>query len=138
MGLSMFALGTFFYIQEFYEDPTIAESIGWLPLTSLLIYVSAFCIGIGTVSWILIGELLPAKVRGLGGSVAASTSWLSSFVITKTFIDIQRSLTRAGSFWFFGGFCVLGVLFGTFVLPETKGKSPEDVQKHFGIKSSTL
>ena len=110
IGLSMFALGTFFYIQEFYEDPTIAESIGWLPLTSLLIYVSAFCIGIGgTVSWILIGELLPAKVRGLGGSVAASTSWLRSFFITKTFIDIQRSLTRAGSFWFFGGFCIFGV-----------------------------
>lgn len=137
MGLSIFALGAFFFVQEFHEDSKISESISWFPVVTLLFFCFSFNAGIGTISWVLIVELLPAKVRGLGGSVAASTSCLSSFVITKTFIDLQRKLTKAGSFWFFGGFCFLGVLFGVLILPETKGKTPEDVQKHFVNKLPT-
>lgn len=56
----MFALGAFFYIQD--HDPETAESLGWLPLTSLIIYIAAFGIGAGPIPFMMFTEILPAKV----------------------------------------------------------------------------
>ena len=60
MGASMFALGAFFYIQE--NDPETAKTLGWLPLTSLIIFIGAFGIGAGPIPWLMFAEVLPAKV----------------------------------------------------------------------------
>ncbi len=134
MCVCMFALGTFFFIQDTYEDPTVAESLGWLPLTSLILFIAAFGIGAGPIPWLMFGEILPAKVKGPGASAASFTNWFLAFIITLTFVDIQNAITPAGAFWMFGGFLVLAVLFSIFILPETKGRTPEDIQRHFGIK----
>jgi SP family facilitated glucose transporter-like MFS transporter 8 len=135
MCISMFALGTFFYIQA--NDPETAKSLGWLPLTSLILFIATFAIGAGPMPWLLTGEILPAKVKAPATSIATFTNWFLAFIVTKTFVDIQAGLTKAGSFWLFGGFCVLGVLFSIFALPETKDKTPEEIQAFFGIKPMT-
>lgn len=84
----------------------------------------------------MFGEILPAKIRGPGGSAASFTNWFLAFLITLTFADIQAALTQAGSFWMFSIFCALAVLFCVFLLPETKGKTPEQVAAFFGIKAA--
>ncbi len=132
MCVAMAALGAFFFVLD--TDPEGAESLGWLPLTSLILFIAAFAIGAGPIPWMMFGEILPAKVKGPGASAASFTNWFLAFIITLTFVDIQEAITPAGAFWMFGGFLVIAVLFSVFFLPETKGKTPEDIQRHFGIK----
>lgn len=131
--ISMMALGSFFYIKyETNPSPEQLASLGWLPLTSLILFIAAFGIGLGPMPWAMFGEILPAKVKAPGSSVASFTNWFLAFIVTLTFVDIQEAIGEAGSFWMFGGFCFLGVFFTIFVLPETKGKSPEQIAAFFG------
>ena len=136
MCISMVALGTYFYLKE--ETDTDVSSLGWLPLTSLIVFIAAFSIGAGPVPWIMFGEILPAKVKATGSSLASFTNWLVAFIVTLTFVDIQDAIGSSGVFWMFGGFCVAGTLFTFFYLPETKGKNPEQIQAFFGIHSVSV
>lgn len=132
MSLSLAGLGAFFYLKENSQtDPAIIESLSWLPLVSLILFIAAFGIGAGPVPWLMTGEVLPAKIKGPGVSIAVFTNWFLAFVVTKSFVNIQEALTSAGAFWMFGGFCVMGTLFGLFLLPETKGKTQEEIQAFF-------
>jgi len=131
-AISIVALGAFFYIQD--TDPETAESIGWLPLASLMIYIGSFAIGSGPIPWIMTGEIVPRKVKSLGVSLATLTNWGFAFIVSKTFVNLRDAITTAGSFWLFGGMCALGFLFSVFLLPETKDKTPEEIQAFFGTK----
>ena len=131
MCISMVALGTYFYLKE--QTDTDISSLGWLPLTSLILFIAAFGIGAGPMPWLMFGEILPARVKAPGSSVASFTNWFLAFIVTLTFVDIQDAIGSSGAFWMFGGFCVLGVFFTIFLLPETKGKTPEQIQAFFGI-----
>uniref|UniRef100_A0A0P5PFR2 Putative Solute carrier family 2, facilitated glucose transporter member n=1 Tax=Daphnia magna TaxID=35525 RepID=A0A0P5PFR2_9CRUS len=132
MCLSLAGLGAFFYLKENSQtDPAIIKSLSWLPLVSLILFIAAFGIGAGPVPWLMTGEVLPAKIKGPGVSIAVFTNWFLAFVVTKSFVNIQEALTSAGAFWMFGGFCVMGTLFGLFLLPETKGKTQEEIQAFF-------
>ncbi len=132
MSISLFALGAFFYVKENpSSDPAVIDSLGWLPLFSLILFIAAFGIGAGPVPWLMSSEILPAKVKGPGVSIATFTNWFLAFLVTKTFASIQETLTSAGAFWLFGTCCIFGALFGLFILPETKGKSPEEIQSLF-------
>lgn len=132
MCLSLVGLGTFFYLKENHStDPALIESLSWLPLVSLIVFIGAFGIGAGPVPWLMTGEVLPAKIKGPGTSITVFTNWLLAFVVTKSFVNIQEALTSAGAFWMFGGFCVIGTLFGLFFVPETKGKTQEEIQAFF-------
>lgn len=143
MCISMFALGAFFFIKEQCENELEATpasdcqqqvtALGWLPLTSLILFIATFAVGAGPMPWLMFGEILPARVKGPGGSVASFTNWFLAFIVTLTFVDIQEAIGSSGAFWMFGGFCVLGIFFTLFLLPETKGKTPEQIQAFFGI-----
>ena len=144
MTISMFALGAFFFIKEDCEKTleSTPESdcqqqvtaLGWLPLTSLILFIATFAIGAGPMPWLMFSEILPAKVKGPGSSAASFTNWFLAFIVTLTFVDIQDAIGSSGAFWMFGSFCILGILFTIFLLPETKGKSPEQIQAFFGIQ----
>lgn len=128
--LSLCVLGGYLFILE--NDPDTAESLKWLPLVSLIVFVAGVGTGLVPLSWLISNELLPSRFRGPGYSIVCFASYMSSFIVTKTFVDLQRAFgTDAGAFWFYGGFCALAVLFGIFILPETKGKSPEEIQALF-------
>jgi MFS family permease len=143
MCISMFALGAFFFVKE--ECIKTLEStpgsdceqqvtaLGWLPLTSLILFIATFAIGAGPMPWLMVSEILPAKVKAPGSSAAAFTNWFLAFIVTLIFLDIQNAIGSSGAFWMFGCFCILGILFTIFLLPETKGKSPEQIQAFFGI-----
>jgi len=131
-GVSMFVLGAYFYIKQ--TDEETAATITWLPLVSLIVFNSGFAFGSGPIPWIMNVELVPSKVKGFGVSLAALINWFLAFVVSKTFVNIETGLTKAGTFWLFGCFGVLGVLFSIFLLPETKGKTPEEIQDFFKTK----
>lgn len=128
--LSMAALGAHFYILA--NDPSTAKSLGWLPLASLIVFLFGLGLGLGPLAWLISSEVLPAKIRGQGSSIAALTNTGFAFIVTKTFIDIQRAVTTAGAFWFYAGVSFFGFLFAFFILPETKDKSQQEIEIIFG------
>lgn len=85
MIISLFTLGGFFYCKA--SGMSITE-VGWLPLASFVIYVVGFSLGFGPIPWLMMGEILPAKIRGSAASVATAFNWTCTFIVTKTFRDM--------------------------------------------------
>ncbi|CRK96410.1 CLUMA_CG009826, isoform B [Clunio marinus] len=126
MIITLMTLGTFFYYKNIGGE---ISSIGWLPLAAFVIFVIGFSLGFGPIPWLMMGEILPAKIRGSAASVATAFNWACTFVVTKTFTDIIGVIGTHGAFWFFGSVCVVGLFFVIFYVPETQGKSLEDIER---------
>ncbi|XP_032310735.1 facilitated trehalose transporter Tret1-2 homolog isoform X2 [Drosophila ananassae] len=127
MAVATTAIGVYFYLQS--QDPTQVESLGWLPVASLCIFIIMFSMGYGPVPWLMMGELFATDIKGFAGSLAGTSNWLLAFVVTKTFDDLNNGLGIGGTFWLFAGLTVLGVFFVFFAVPETKGKSLNEIQQ---------
>ncbi|XP_067008375.2 facilitated trehalose transporter Tret1 [Anabrus simplex] len=131
MIISLTILGIFFYLRTL-EDPFIdVSSYGWVPLVSFVVFVIGFSLGYGPVPWLMMGEILPARIRGPAASLATSFNWACTFIVTKTFADLLETLGPHGAFWLFGSVCFISLFFVFFCVPETQGKSLEDIEKRF-------
>lgn len=126
----MFALGIFFY-QIDPESSQAITSLNWLPLTSMMVFFAAIGFGLGPLPWLVSSEVLPAKFRGPGSSIVAFSNFAGSFIVTKTFVDLQRLMTHAGVFWFYAGISFVGILFALFLMPETKDRTSDQIQAYF-------
>lgn len=85
MIVSLATLGGYFYAMAHDAD---VSTLGWLPLASLMVFVLCFSLGFGPIPWLMMGEILPAKIRGTAASVATAFNWSCTFIVTKTFQDI--------------------------------------------------
>ena len=127
MTLTLIALGVFFFIQD--SDPQTAANIGWLPLTSLCIYIVAFALGFGPIPWLIVSEVLSKEINAIFGPICCAFNWFLAFLITLTFTPISNAIGIGTTFWIFSGLSILGILFVYFVIPETKGKSMTNIQR---------
>lgn len=103
------------------------EAPPWVALAALSLYVTAFASGMGPVPWIIVGEIFPVEVAGVASAMATSVGWVSSFVVCVGFRHLQATVGIGGAFLFFSMPCFACTLFVTALLPETKGKSIEEV-----------
>ena len=126
MSLTLFALGAFFYIQS--VDEEAAESLGWLPLTSLCIYILAFPCGYGGIPWLVTSEVAPKKMKAFCGPIVGFFCWSFAFLITLSFTNITESFGSGPTFWIFAIGSVVGAFFTYFVVPETKGKTLAEIE----------
>lgn len=144
MALSCLALGSYYHATVHpstagFSSPVSsgeltspsAPDLSWLALASLVCYVLAFSLGWGPIPMLLMSEIFPAKARGAASAVASLTNWLVAFWITKEFASLQETLGMDGAFWFFGMFCLAAVVYVWYAVPETKGKSLEDIELYF-------
>ncbi|KAI4491219.1 hypothetical protein M0802_010315 [Mischocyttarus mexicanus] len=128
------ALGLYFYLQK-YEDKEVAESIAMLPVISLVIFIATYCIGWGPLPWAVMGEMFAPDVKSKASGITVSMCWLLAFFITKFASDITSAFGNHTTYWMFGVFCLISVLFTIFILPETKGKSLKEIQDELnGVK----
>jgi len=74
-------------------------------------------------------DTFPNRICGAAMSIAVSALWIACFALTYSFPFLNRSLGNAGTFWIYGGICILGFLFIKARLPETKGKSLEEIER---------
>jgi MFS family permease len=81
------------------------------------------------VTWVVISEIFPNRIRGAAMSVAVTSLWIACFILTYTFPILNAGLGSAGTFWLYAAICVAGFLFILRKLPETKGKSLEDIER---------
>ncbi|XP_068974263.1 facilitated trehalose transporter Tret1-like isoform X2 [Bombus flavifrons] len=128
MCLTLFTFGTFFYVKAAGVDVT---AFGWIPLMSLIVYVIGFSLGFGPIPWLMMGEILPVKIRGSAASVATAFNWSCTFIVTKTYEDIVSVIGPYGTFWMFGTIVLVGFVFVIVSVPETRGRSLEEIEKRF-------
>jgi sugar porter (SP) family MFS transporter len=107
------------------------ELKGLLMLLSVLIGISIYAMTLAPTTWVVLSEIFPNKVRGIAMSIATLALWSGCFVITYLFPVLNKWAGASGSFWTFGVICVIGFLFIKKYLPETKGKSLEEIEQSF-------
>lgn len=131
-------LGVFRIYFNLKTIPTLDLSLySWIPLVSLVVYVLGFSFGFGPVPWIMMGEILPAKFRGRAASVATSSNWIFTFLVTATFPLLRAFLGSYRVFGFFGFGCIFGLIFTKMFVSETKGHSLEDIENQLAEDSLT-
>ena len=124
MGISMLALGFSFFFNQ----------MGILPLIFMLTYTAAFAMSWGPVAWVLLSEIFPNSIRG-AMSIAVASMWIANLVISWTFPIMNESslLTKVFnhgfSYWIYGVMGILATWFVIRLVPETKGKTLEEIEK---------
>jgi sugar porter (SP) family MFS transporter len=109
----------------------LSGSLGWIAEISLMLYVGAFAIGLGPVFWLLISEIYPLKIRGVAMSVATSANWGANLFVALTFLTLIQATGKSSTFWLYGLVGIAAWLFTWFYVPETKGRSLEDIESHW-------
>ena len=95
------------------------------------LFIACFAIGIGGTGWLLQGEVFPTAIRGRAGGIGAAVDWLANYALVILFPVLQVGIGLGWVMVIFAGLCVVGVVFVYRFLPETKGKSVEDIAKLF-------
>ena len=110
-------------------------TMGSYVIVYLIGFIAFFAFSQGAVIWVFISEIFPNSVRSQGGALGSFTHWIMAFIISLTFPVIVESSPKGGfySFIFYSVMMLLNLIFTWRVLPETKGKSLEDIQKQLGI-----
>jgi sugar porter (SP) family MFS transporter len=105
-------------------------SVTGLPVLLLVLSaIACYSMSLAPVTWVVISEIFPNRIRGAAMSVAVSALWLACFLLTFTFPLLNARLGPAGTFWLYAAICVLGFVFIFYKLPETKNKSLEQIER---------
>jgi len=94
--------------------------------------IACFAMSLAPVTWVVISEIFPSRIRGGAVSIAVTALWSACFVLTYTFPFLNHALGASGTFWIYAGICALGFVYLVFRLPETKGKSLEAIEQSWG------
>lgn len=128
MAIGHTIFGVYFYIKE--NTNQSVESFSWVPIVLLVAFITSYNSGCGVLPYTFTGEIFPSKVRSKAVATAFFVNSGAAFLVSLLFKTMTGSvLGNAGTFWIFGGFCVLGLMFVITLLPETKGKSVEQIHK---------
>ncbi|EJF99078.1 sugar porter family MFS transporter [Flavobacterium sp. F52] len=101
-----------------------------LPLLLLvLLAIAIYAMSLAPITWVILSEIFPNRIRGVAMSVATFALWIASALLVQTFPIFNEYLGTSGTFWIYGIICALGSLFVLKKLPETKNKSLEEIEK---------
>lgn len=102
-----------------------------LAMGSLFLFVAFFAVGIGVMGWLITSELYPQSIRGSAMSLPTMAHWASNLVVSLLFLSILENIGPSLTFWVFAVVGILGFLFCSAFVPETKGLSLEDIERHW-------
>jgi sugar porter (SP) family MFS transporter len=101
-----------------------------LPMLLLVLgAIACYSMSLAPVTWVVISEVFPNRIRGAAMSVAVAALWVACFILTATFPLLNQALGAAGTFWLYGAICFAGLGYIFLKLPETKGKTLEEIEK---------
>mmetsp|Transcript_6261 Transcript_6261/g.6151 ORF Transcript_6261/g.6151 Transcript_6261/m.6151 type:complete len:300 (+) Transcript_6261:522-1421(+) len=125
MVFFLLCLGTSFIFITFLDA---GEVVQYLAVFSLLVYILSFSVGMGTCPWIVNSEIFPLNLRSAANSASTTANWVSNFIVSMTFASaISFAAGRVGVWVVLAGFGVLSWFWVYRLLPETKGKSLEEI-----------
>ncbi len=104
--------------------------VAGLPLLIFtLAAIGCYAMSLAPVTWVLISEIFPNRIRGAAVSIAVSALWIASFILTFTFPVILHAIGSAATFWLYAGICFIGFIFIWRRVPETKGRTLEQLEQ---------
>ena len=118
MAIGMFAISGLAYF----------EIIGVSTLVFIIIYTASFMMSWGPICWVYISELFPNKIRGQSVAIAVAFQWLANFIISSTYPGMMQ-FSSAFTYGFYAAMAVLSAIFVWKMVPETKGKTLEQIEK---------
>lgn len=133
MGISLLAMGLAAY----------AQTTGLWMLFFILSYIACFALSVGPVTWVILSEIFPTRIRGRAMAMATVCLWVANYIISQTFpmMDgnpwLLEKFHHAFPFWLYGVFCVVLLVFVSRFVPETKGKTLEEIEKQWSKKENT-
>jgi MFS transporter, SP family, galactose:H+ symporter len=102
--------------------------LAWVAVASVAAFVGFFAIGLGPVFWLLIAEIFPLAVRGRAMSLATVANWSFNLIVSATFLNLVGAVGSAGAFLVYGVLSLVALVFIALVVPETKGRSLEQIE----------
>jgi sugar porter (SP) family MFS transporter len=102
--------------------------ISWVTLAGLMLYIASFAVSFGPVLWVMLPEIFPLNARGTGTGVSALSNWGANFVVAQAFLPLVALIGRSAVFWILAAICIVAALFIQFLVPETKGRSLEQIE----------
>jgi sugar porter (SP) family MFS transporter len=149
MMLALATLAAFFFFKD-----DLGDNLKWVTVGTVLIYIMFFAISLGPLGWLIISEIFPLKIRGVGMSIGALSNWFFNGVVAFTFLKlawlftgdgmeitktvikdgqevVQTDPNPAGAFFLYALIAVLGLIWGYKFIPETKGVTLEKIEKHW-------
>merc|ERR1712126_41720 len=118
-------------IPDILVSPTTVDNIGFLPLVSLMVFIAAFSLGFGPIPWILNVELIPPEARAISSSLATSFNWIISFLVAQFIPTIGDAIGASSCYFIFSAIALLGTIFIIIFVPETKGKTEDEIKLIF-------
>lgn len=122
MAVSLFILAIAFHSPNH-------SSLKWISLGSMFLYIACFAISLGPIMWLMITEIYPLKVRGVGCSLATAANWGSNMFVALTFLTLVDALGASGAFMSYGVISILGIFFIYYLVPETKHVTLEQIEE---------
>jgi sugar porter (SP) family MFS transporter len=136
MGMSLMAMGV---MAQTLTDPTVSS--GWM-LFFILLYIGCFSLSVGPVTWVILAEIFPTAVRGRALGLATCFLWIADYAVTQTFPMMDAKGTwfvehfhHAFPFYTYAVFCVMLLMVVWRFVPETKGRSLEEIQQNWSRAS---
>jgi SP family xylose:H+ symportor-like MFS transporter len=127
MGVCLIAMGLAAYRQ----------TTGLWMLLFILGYIACFALSVGPVTWVILSEIFPTRVRGRAMAIATVCLWVANYIVSQTFPMMDENpwlvatFRRGFPFWLYGAFCIVLLFFVRAYVPETKGKSLEQIERHW-------
>jgi SP family facilitated glucose transporter-like MFS transporter 8 len=125
MAVCHLLLAVHFYLNQNGGD---LRNFGWLPLICVATFIAGFNIWFGPLLWVMMAELLPNESKNWTSGLAGSVNWILVFAVTNLYGMMIEKLGPMITFGMFGEMCILGTVIIGFIVPETTGKTCEEIQ----------
>jgi MFS family permease len=128
MGASLALMGLAYLL------PSLKGVVGWLAIACVAVYIAFFSFGLGAVIWVVVSEIYPLIVRGSGMAMATMGHWVANFVVSLTYLSLIQAIGETFTLWLYALLCVGAFVFCYFLVPETKGRSLEEIEEELREK----
>jgi sugar porter (SP) family MFS transporter len=123
MVVTLFALGYAFHA------PMHGGSLATVAVICMMLYVASFAISLGPIFWLLIAEIYPTAVRSSAEGLSATFNWGSNLLVSLTFLTLLEAMGASRTFWLYGVFAIGAWIFSYYLVPETKGRTLEEIEE---------
>jgi MFS family permease len=131
MTVSLTAVGFAFlaFDEDATSNGTTPSTVGIITLISLVVFIASFAFSLGPIVWTIISEIYPNRSRGRCVAIATAANWGAAFLVSQFFLSLLGWIGSSATFWLFAFFCVVAYFWIRRYVPETKGKSLEEIQE---------
>lgn len=126
VGVAQTTQGVFFHLKATHRP---VETVSWLPIFAAVLFTISYSLGLGTVSWVIVGELFPRQARSKASSLAADFCFIQAFITSLVFPHLVEAIGMGLTFWMFAVCCGFGMVFVYLKMPETKGRTLWEIQE---------